>query len=171
MSSGALGEGVAVIGVGNPFRRDDGAGPETVERLRDRVPQGVTVTALDGEPTGLLEAWSGAALAVVVDTVVCEPRDPGRLHRVTAASSLARGTTTATHGLGVVEAVRLAMALDRMPGFLVLFGVEAADVGFGPGLSPQVAAAIPALVDAVLAELEAPDNRLRRGLTGWSLSR
>jgi hypothetical protein len=36
----------------------------------------------------------------------------------------------------------------------VVLGVEAADVGIGPGLSPQVAAAIPALVGAVLAELE-----------------
>ena len=61
--------------------------------------------------------------------------------------------SVATHGLGVVEAVRLAVALDRLPRALVVLGVEAADVGVGPGLSPQVAAAIPALVGAVLAEL------------------
>ncbi len=143
----------AVIGVGNPFRRDDGAGPETVARLRDRVPPGVRVTALDGEPTGLMEAWSGVALAIVVDTVVCDPPDPGRIHRVQAPASLPVGMSVATHGLGVVEAVRLAAALDRLPRALVVLGVEAADVGVGPGLSPQVAAAIPALVGAVLAEL------------------
>lgn len=147
--------GATVIGVGNPFRRDDGAGPETVARLRDRVPTGVTVTAVDGEPTGLMEAWAGAALAIVVDTVVCDPPDPGRIHRVTAPASLPVGMSVATHGMGVVEAVRLAAALDRLPRTLVLFGVEAADVGIGPGLSPQVAAAMPALVSAVLAELEA----------------
>lgn len=143
----------AVIGVGNPFRRDDGAGPETVARLRDRVPSGVTVTALDGEPTRLMEAWAGAALAIVVDAVVCHPPDPGRIHRVTTPAALPTGMTVATHGLGVVEAVRLAAALDRLPRTLVVLGVEAADVGVGPGLSPQVATAIPALVDAVLAEL------------------
>ena len=55
--------------------------------------------------------------------------------------------SVATHGLGVVEAVRLAAALDRLPRALVVLGVEAADVGVGPGLSPQVAAAIPALVE------------------------
>jgi len=143
----------AVIGVGNPFRRDDGAGPETVARLRDRVPPGVRVAALDGEPTGLMEAWSGVALAIVVDTIVCDPPDPGRIHRVRPPAALPVGTSVATHGLGVVEAVRLAAALDRLPRALVVLGVEAADVGVGPGLSPQVAAAIPALVGAVLAEL------------------
>jgi len=143
----------AVIGVGNPFRRDDGAGPEAVARLRDRVPGGVTVMTLDGEPTGLMEAWSGAELAIVVDTVVCDPPDPGRIHRVPSPASLPVGMSVATHGMGVVEAVRLAAALDRLPRALVVFGVEAADVGVGPGLSPEVAAAIPALVDAVLDEL------------------
>ena len=146
--------GAAVIGVGNPFRRDDGAGPETVARLRDRVPPAVRLTALDGEPTGLMEAWSGATLAIVVDTVVCDPPDPGRIHRVQAPASLPVGMSVATHGLGVVEAVRLAAALDRLPRALVVLGVEAADIGVGPGLSPQVAAAIPALVRAVLVELE-----------------
>ena len=153
MSSAA--PSAAVIGVGNPFRRDDGAGPETVARLRARVPPGVRVTALDGEPTGLMEAWSGATLAIVVDTVVCDPPDPGRIHRVQAPASLPVGASVATHGLGVVEAIRLAVALDRLPRALVVLGVEAADVGVGPGLSPRVAAAIPALVDAVLAELGA----------------
>ncbi len=163
MSREAIRNRAAVIGVGNTFRRDDGAGPETAARLRDRVPPGVSVTALDGEPTRLMEAWSGAALAIVVDAVVCDPPDPGRIHRVTAPASLPAGMTVATHGMGVVEAVRLAGALDRLPRTLVLLGVEAADVGIGPGLSPQVAAAMPALVRAVLAELEAAGTSVADG--------
>jgi Ni,Fe-hydrogenase maturation factor len=53
---------------------------------------------------------------------------------------------------GVADAVRLAAALNMLPRRLIAFGVEAADIGFGPGLSPAVAAAVPELVQAVLAE-------------------
>ena len=71
---------VVVIGVGNEFRRDDGAGPTA--RLRGRVPGGVELLVCDGEPTRLIEAWDGAALAVVIDAVRAEPAVPGRLHRL-----------------------------------------------------------------------------------------
>ena len=38
-----------------------------------------------------------------------------------------------------------------------IYGVEAADVGFGVGLSPEVARAVPEVVKAVLSELAAPN--------------
>ena len=60
-------EPIVVIGVGNEFRRDDGAGPAVIGQLRDRVPAGVELVITDGEPTRLIEAWAGAALAVIVD--------------------------------------------------------------------------------------------------------
>ena len=40
-----------------------------VGRLRDRVPPGVDLIITDGEPTRLVEAWTGAALAIVVNAV------------------------------------------------------------------------------------------------------
>ena len=70
-----------VIGVGNEFRRDDGAGPAVVARLRDLAPPGVRLVITDGEPTRLIEAWAGAALAVVVDAVRAAPPRPGTVHR------------------------------------------------------------------------------------------
>jgi len=72
---------VVVIGVGNEFRRDDGAGPAVIGQLRDLVPSGVRLVITDGEPTRLIEAWTGAVLAVVVDAVRAEPSHPGRVHR------------------------------------------------------------------------------------------
>ena len=55
-----------VIGIGNEFRRDDGAGSAVIGQLRGRVPC-VRLVVTDGEPTRLIDAWTGAALAVVVD--------------------------------------------------------------------------------------------------------
>ena len=45
------------------------------------------------------------------------------------------------------------MALDRMPGRLIVHAIEAADLAQGPGLSPPVAAAVGAVAQAILADL------------------
>jgi hydrogenase maturation protease len=152
----APGEAPAVvIGVGNEFRRDDGAGPAVVARLRGRAPATVRLVVTDGEPARLVEAWTGAALAVVVDAVRADPPRPGRVHRFVLDRP--RPTRTASsHGLGLDDAVALAVALDRMPGRLIVHAIEAADLGQGPGLTPPVAAAVVAVADAVLADLRGP---------------
>jgi hydrogenase maturation protease len=49
--------------------------------------------------------------------------------------------------------MELGRVLDRMPQQLILYAIEVADVSIGLGLSAPVAAAVPALVDAVLREL------------------
>jgi hydrogenase maturation protease len=152
------GSRAVVIGVGNEFRRDDGVGPAVLAELARRGGPGLALVLSDGEPTQLLDAWAGQPLAIVVDAVLCEPSTPGRLHRTDLAGDVPV-TTASTHGLGVPDAVRLAQALDRAPGRLVILAVEAADVGFGVGLSPAVAAAVPAVIDAVLAELAPGDQR------------
>jgi hydrogenase maturation protease len=147
---------VVVIGIGNEFRRDDGAGPAVVTSLRGRVPRAVDLVLTDGEPTRLIEAWTGAALAVVVDAVRVDPPRPGRVHRFVLDRPLAGTTrTTSSHGFGLDDAVQLALALDRMPGQLVVHAIEAEDLSQGPGLTPLVAAAVGDVARAVLGDIRA----------------
>src|SRR4051794_5163482 len=70
-----------VIGVGNEYRHDDAAGLAAVEQLRRLDPPGVEFADSDGEPTSLIELWSGADLAVVVDGVA-PSGEPGRIYRL-----------------------------------------------------------------------------------------
>jgi hydrogenase maturation protease len=151
---------VVVIGVGNDFRRDDGAGPAVVGKLRGRVPPGVELVITDGEPTQLIEAWTGAALAIVVDAVRAQPPQPGQVHRF-VIDRPEPGTpgprrAASSHGLGLDDALSLALALDRMPGRLIVHAVEAADLTQGPGLTPRVAAAVDVVADAILDDIGAP---------------
>ena len=145
---------MVVIGVGNEFRRDDGAGPAVVTSLHGRVPPGVDLVLTDGEPTRLIEAWTGAALAVVVDAVRADPPRPGRVHRFVLDRPMAGPARAASsHGFGLDDAIRLALALDRMPGRLVVHAIEAADLSQGPGLTPLVTAAIGDVARAVLTDI------------------
>jgi hydrogenase maturation protease len=141
---------VAVIGIGNPYRHDDGIGPAAVATIETLHLPGVSVTVMDGEATSLLDAFTGVDLAVLVDAVRCESATPGRIHR---GRAVGRATGGNTHGLGVTDAIRLAEALDRIPRRLVLFGVEVQNTDAGLGLSEKVAAAIPELCRLILAEL------------------
>ncbi len=154
------GSQAVVIGVGNPYRRDDGVGPALIAALERCRPPGATLIVSDGEPARLIDAWSGASLAVVVDAVLLDRPEPGRIHR--SALHLARpgsappgpqAAAASTHGLGIPDAIRLAQALGRVPDRLVTFAVEAASIGFGQGLTPAVAASLPALTDSVRDEL------------------
>ena len=145
---------VVVIGIGTEFRRDDGAGPAVVGQLRDVVPSEVRLVVTDGEPTRLIEAWTGAALAVVADAVRARPPRPGRVHRLVVDRPAAGVASTASsHGLGLDDAIALAVALDRMPGRLILHAIEAADLTQGTGLTPAVAQAVGVVAAAILDDI------------------
>ncbi len=67
-----------------------------------------------------------------------------------AARSPPRVFRGSTHALGLGEAIELARALGRLPGRLLVYGVEGADFGTGEGLSPAVTAALGPLADELL---------------------
>ena len=143
-----------VIGIGNEFRRDDGAGPAVVGRLRGLAPPGVQLVITDGEPTRLIEAWTGAALAVVVNAVRAQPPHPGQVHRfVVDRPGPGTARTASSHGFGLDDAIALALALDRMPGRLIVHAIEAGDLAQGNGLTPPVAAALDPVVAAILDDI------------------
>ncbi|WP_019926506.1 hydrogenase maturation protease [Nocardia sp. BMG111209] len=134
-----------VVGVGNDYRRDDGIGPAVARAVEKLCLPGVLATICDGEPTGLLDAWAGADLAVVVDAVLCEPATPGRIWLTTAASS---------HALGIPDAVPLGAVLGRLPREIVVVAVEAQTLELGAGLSDRVAAALPEAIRVTMREVE-----------------
>ena len=119
-----------VIGVGNPYRRDDGVGPAVIDRLRDRAPAAVRLDESDGEPSQLLELWSGADLAIVVDAVRTADGRPGRVHQRCRPGG-AGGIPGQLPRVDLGDAVALALAVDRMPATLVLYGIEVADIRSG----------------------------------------
>ena len=55
---------IVVIGVGNEYRSDDGAGIAVARRLRMLFPTGVTVLEESGEGAALIEAWKGATWVI-----------------------------------------------------------------------------------------------------------
>lgn len=156
---------VLVVGLGSPDRGDDAVGGDVARAVAALALPDVEVVEHE-DPTDLIELFSDWSLVVVVDAARSDT--PSGAVRSGTPSGAVRvletgvggeplpqsawaGTGRAgTHAFGVAAAVELARALRRLPPRVVLVGVEAAAFDHGAPLSPQVAAAVPEAVDAVV---------------------
>ena len=152
MSTGVrTGPHAVVIGIGNVFRRDDGVGPAVAAALETDVTD-VRVVTCAAEPAAILDAWTGAEVAVVVDAAIGPA--PGEVRRC-ALDELVDSSPLSSHELSLRQTIELGRALDRAPRSVSVVSVGVADTGHGEGLSPEVAAALPEalrVVRTVLAE-------------------
>ena len=119
-----------VIGLGNDLRGDDGAGIEVARRLRGLAAEaGIDVRAQQGEPAGLIDAWSGRKAVLVVDTIR-SGAELGTICRFDASReplpAQLRGSPS-THALGLAEAIELARALEQLPRRVAVFASPVRD--------------------------------------------
>ena len=136
-----------MIGVGNAWRRDDGAGLAAAARVRAA---GGIALEHEGDGIGLIHTWAGAAHVTVIDAAA-SGAPPGTLHRFDANMSALPAHTlrSSTHAFGVPDAIELARALGTLPPRLEVYAVEGEDFSTGRSLSPAVEAAVDALVRAL----------------------
>ena len=136
---------VVLAAVGSECRGDDAAGPAVLDRVGELG--GVEMLGALASPLDLLGAWDGADLAIVVDAVdgvdapggVCVidvdmasgPDVPGRTR-----------STASSHGLGLIDALRIAAAMGTAPERVLLVGVSGEDFGGSAGLSPAASGAV-----------------------------
>jgi hydrogenase maturation protease len=141
---------VILIGVGNAWRGDDGAGLALARRVRELAPAGVEVREVEGDATALVDAWSGAEHVVVVDAAESGAA-PGSVRRFDARSHPlpVHSVRSSTHAFGVSDAVELARALNRLPARLDVYAIEGASFVAGERLS----AAVQRAVDELAASL------------------
>ncbi len=144
-----------VVGIGNRFRRDDSIGLMVLDAVRTRLPSCVDPIESNGDAVALVSAWEGADIAILVDAVRSGGK-PGTIYRFDGSYRLpARFFRAASsHVLGLGEALELARALDRLPGHVIVVGIEAGDVEHGEGLSEPVRLALPRASDLVVQLLE-----------------
>ncbi len=142
---------VVVAGLGNEYRRDDGAGPLAAARIAEKL------AALDigpvVDPLDLLGRWDHADLAVIVDAVR-SGSPPGTVQLVELPAQGVGRPVTSTHGIDLAGVLRLARTVGGAPGRVLVVGIEGADFGDGTGLSPEVDAAVTVAVQKVVDLIE-----------------
>jgi hydrogenase maturation protease len=147
-----------VLGVGNPFRRDDGIGPAVISRLKAewRLPEShrlrePKVDLLDGGTDGLslIDHIEGYEKVLVVDAVDME-MVPGevRVFSPEEARLTIKADTLSTHGFGLAEVIALMEKLE-MKVDMYIIGIQAKDVNFGEGMSPEVSSKIEGILKLI----------------------
>ncbi len=161
--------GVVVLGLGNVLCTDDGAGVAAVHLLMRRYDMADGVRCLDGGTLGLslLPQLEGAESLVLVDAV-CADAPPGTLVRLEGDEvGPAAYARLSPHQIGVSDLLDGARLLGRYPTNVVLLGVVPDSIELGVERTPDVEAALPALVDLVVRELETlgvpPSSRGSKG--------
>lgn len=141
-----------VIGIGSPYGADR-IGWLAIERLRAseaaaRWGARVQFRTADRPGAGLLAQWRGAGRVILIDAMLTGAA-PGTVRRFAAPELAQAPALLSSHGFGVRAALALAAALGERPARLTVFGVEIAPGDGGAGED-----ALPALLDAVSAEIE-----------------
>ncbi len=143
-----------VIGVGNDYRGDDGAGLLVARALLTSGAKGMRVLELPGEGTELMDAWAGEERVIVIDAS-SSGANAGAIMRLDAiASPLPTGFFSySTHAFGLAEAVETSRNLGTLPQRLIIYAIEGDAFGMGDMLSSVVEEAVERVVDCVLAEV------------------
>jgi hydrogenase maturation protease len=144
-----------VIGIGNEWRCDDGVGRYIARLLRCHAGNRARILEQTGEGTALIEAMQGACTVFLVDAV-CSGASSGTVYRFEATSAplpVALSGGSSSHAFGVNEAIEMSRALKRLPEELIVYGVEAGNIDFGHGLSPEVERAAEEVVKRLIGEL------------------
>ncbi|MCI4325058.1 MAG: hydrogenase maturation protease [Thermoplasmata archaeon] len=147
-------ERTLVVGIGNEHRGDDAAGLLVVRRVRPLLGGVGRVVEATGAGTELIDLWEGRELVVAVDAVRSGGAPGSVVRREVGPHPLPTPlSATSSHGFSLGQAVALGQALDRLPGTLILYGIEAAQ--FDPGSPPSaaVAAAIEPVAQQVASEV------------------
>jgi hydrogenase maturation protease len=145
---------IAVLGLGNLMRTDDGVGVHAIGKLlaSNLLPPGVEV--IEGGTLGLdlLPRIEGVSHLLAIDAVDFGA-PPGALSRFAGAELATLPAGKSIHLLGFSDLVAALRLLGRAPREVVLLGVQPESTDWGVTLSHRVAAVLDDLLAAALAEI------------------
>jgi hydrogenase maturation protease len=144
-----------IVGLGSPHG-DDQLGWVAIDRLRPLLRAGILARKVrDGFE--LLEVLEGHDSAVIIDAAAPAGRPGSILSFTWPCAELVHCVFLSSHGLGLVEAIRLAEALDRLPYHVKIYTIEAQNTSPGAPLGDDIARRLDALVECVLGGLAVID--------------
>jgi hydrogenase maturation protease len=149
-------ERVHVVGMGNILYRDEGIGVYAARYLQAAYRFSPEIDVVDGATLGfgLMELFEKGSKIIVLDALMTEA-PAGTMYRLSRAqlSDLGPSMQPTAHEVEPLELLKLAEVLGEPPD-MVLMGIVPADAQtMAVGLTPELEAAFPAFVNAVVSEI------------------
>lgn len=151
---------IVVIGQGNDYRGDDGAGPEVIRKLKEGdigIDDRVTFIAGPIDIADIIDRWQNTALTIFVDAVFSQGT-PGQIHVFQPLVSPLLEEWTApvsTHDAPpFTQALELGRTLKRLPRQLIVYGIEGQDCTHRTELTPAVNRAVMRVVNLISEKIK-----------------
>ena len=148
-------ERVLVLGIGNPLMMDEGIGVRVVETLMATLEFPPNVTLVDAGTMGMsiLGLFRDCDYMLVIDAMKGTGEPPGTVVRLSAEELAPNQVMHSLHDLRFVDVLGASEVMGCRPEAECI-GVQVADMSeIRIGLTPELEAAVPAAVEAVLAVL------------------
>ena len=147
---------IRIIGIGNPLMGDDGLGIASIELLRQQ-PLPPQVELLDGGCGGLslLPLLTECRRAIIIDAADFGAT-PGSVKILTAADLdliPPQAARPSSHQPGLAEVLHFIKTLKQLPQLSLIF-MQVADCRQKFGLSAQVQAAMPLLIEEIARNIQ-----------------
>lgn len=170
-AANSRGTDIRIIGLGNEFLSDDGAGIRVARALRERLPaQTAEIEELAVGGLELLSSITGCDRCIIVDAVTTGAHPPGTTYRFVQPPGADPPSLSSSHQVDLSQVVTLASLLGAdLPRLLLVYGIEADDVTtFHDGCTEKVSRAIPGLVNAICRDVR-NDDITRSTAGGWHI--
>ena len=142
---------LAVLGIGNPLRRDDAIGVEALKRLKGRVPENVALFNCEMVPENFLSEIERfqPTHVLMIDAAQLD-LEPGEARLIPTEKITGIALSTHTMPLSLTaEILRTDIGAK-----VVLLGIKPERTEFGEGLSPRLQKALEEIATAILEAIK-----------------
>jgi hydrogenase maturation protease len=150
-----------ILGLGNPILTDDGVGVRVAEAVKDCLPPDAPIDITEVSVGGLtlMETMIGYERVILIDAIQQAGSRPGAFRRMTLDDLRAISPTqhsASPHDASLITALQMGERMGlALPREITIFAVQVENVtDFSDQPTPAVAAAIPRVTAAVLAEIK-----------------
>lgn len=136
-------ENFLILGIGNKYRCDDGAGIETAEVIKGFNIDKFIVKTLDGEGIGILKELEENENVIIIDAVRNNGK-AGNVYELNANDVVIKSGffNYSSHAFGLAEAINVAKVMNKLPKFLIVYGIEGGKFNFDTKLTKKVKQAV-----------------------------
>jgi hydrogenase maturation protease len=144
---------IFVVGIGNPFRADDGAGWAVIDAIEEIAKGSLPLRKLRGDIAELMDVFANHSTVYLIDACASHAL-PGSWQRIDASLEpfLLDPPSASTHGLSIKEAIALAKNLNQMPSKLIIYAITGDRYQISAGLSAPVSRAIGVVAQNIINE-------------------
>lgn len=160
---------IGVIGIGNPFRKDDCIGIKILEHLvLKKNDLSYDIEFIDGGTGGmnLLHQLSKFDIVFIIDAVNFNKKI-GDIEVFDAKNleSIKPSITKSTHCADFLSVIEVSKRLGEAPDKIFIIGIQPSDISFGNNISPELENKIPIYVEKIFLEIKKQISNLSDDLS------